>query len=221
VATGARYSTGGHSNHRDFDIAGYDQDFVYRPEEILLGKVRPSGKVVLLDGEGLHTGVGIAEALARAGADVEYVTPYLTPISLRLSGTQDAPFIMKRLRATAVKISTTAYIKNIGDHEVTIYDVYSEEERLIKGVDSVILSTGRVQLNGLEKDLDGKVAQLFTVGDALAVRMWATASFEGHKFARYIGEANAPKSIADVYFGPDDPMFMPIAADIPRAPQAS
>jgi hypothetical protein len=31
--------------------------------------------------------------------------------------------------------------------------------------------------------------------------MWATASFEGQKFARYIGEHGAPSSMADVYFG--------------------
>ena len=71
VATGARYSIGGHSSQRDFDIPGYDQDFVYRPEDILIGNVRPSGKIVMLDGEGLHTGVGIAEVLAGAGAEID------------------------------------------------------------------------------------------------------------------------------------------------------
>jgi hypothetical protein len=56
-------------------------------------------------------------------------------------------------------------------------------------------------VNALEKELSGKVKQLFTVGDALAARMWATASYEGHKFARYIGEPNAPTSVSEVYFG--------------------
>jgi hypothetical protein len=39
---------------------------------------------------------------------------------------------------------------------------------------------------------------------SLAARMWATASDAGHKFARYIGEPNAPSSIADVYFDADE-----------------
>jgi dimethylamine/trimethylamine dehydrogenase len=155
---------------------------------------------VILDGEGLHTGVGIAEILASAGADVEYMTPHLAPVSPRVTSTQDAPFIMKRLRTAGVKLSITTYIKRIGDHEVAVYDVYSEEERIIKGVDAVVLSTGRMQVNQLEKDLEGKVAQLFTIGDALAVRVWATASYEGHKFARYIGEPNAPKSFREAYY---------------------
>jgi 2,4-dienoyl-CoA reductase-like NADH-dependent reductase (Old Yellow Enzyme family) len=201
VATGARYSIGGHSSQRDAEIPGYDRDFVYRPEDILLRKMRPTGNVVLLDAEGLHTGVGIAEVLAGAGARVEYLTPHFAPVSPRVISTSDVRFIMKRLRAARVKITPSTYIKSIGLHEVTAYDVHSEEERTIDNLDAVILSTGRVSVNELEKELDGQVEQLFTVGDALAARMWAAASFEGQKFARYIGEPAAPTCMADVYFG--------------------
>jgi 2,4-dienoyl-CoA reductase-like NADH-dependent reductase (Old Yellow Enzyme family) len=216
VATGARYSAGGRSNHRDRDIPGHDRDFVYRPEEILLGKARPKGKVVLLDGEGMHTGIGIAEMLAAAGCDVECISPHIAPMSPRLFGTQEGPFLMKRLRSAGVKLTTSNYVKSIGDHEVIAYDVYSGQERVIENVDAVVLATGRAQVGGLERELDGKVPQLFTVGDALAARMWATASYEGHKFARYIGEPDAPTSFTDVYFAPDDPAYLPIPADMAR-----
>jgi hypothetical protein len=164
----------------------------------------------------MHTAVGLAESLARAGAEVECLTPYLAPLSPRLGCTQDAPFIMKRLRSAGVTLSPSTYIRRIGDHEVTVYDVYSDEERIIAGVDAVVLATGRVQVNELEKQLDGKVQQSFVVGDALAVRMWATASYEGHKFARYVGEPHAPRSFAEAYFGPDSPDLMPLPADMQR-----
>lgn len=201
IATGALYSKSGRSSHLDLDISGYDQAFVYRPEEILLGQApHLSGKVVVLDAEGLHTGVGIAEILANEGAEVEYLTPHFAPVSPRILANQDAPFIMKRLRSAGVKISPTTYIKDIGNHALTVYDLYSEDERVIEGVDAVILSTGRVPLNQLEKELNGKIPQLFSIGDAAAARMWATASYEGHKFARYIGEPGAPSTIGDVYF---------------------
>lgn len=216
VATGARYSEGGRSNYRDLDIAGCDRDFVYRPEEILLGRACPAGKVVLLDGEGIHTGVGLAEFLGEAGADVEYLTPYLTLVSPHLCATQDAPFIMKRLRAARVKLSPSTYIKRIGEHEVIAFDVHSEEERIIDSVDAVILAGGRIPVNGLEKKLEGKVPQLFTIGDALAVRMWATAAYEGHRFARCIGEPEAPGSVIDAYFGSDDPGLTLLPANVPR-----
>jgi hypothetical protein len=95
--------------------------------------------------------------------------------------------------------------------------VHSEKERVVTGVDAVILATGREPQNALEKELDGKVAQLFSAGDALAPRFWLTAAYEGAKFARLIGEPNAATSIADIYFGPDDPLFMPMPADMKRA----
>ena len=209
VATGARYSTSGHSHFRDTDIPGHDQNFVYRPEDILLGGVRPSGKVLLLDAEGLHASVGIAEILGKAGADVEYMMPGFSPVSARLEGTQELGFIMKRLHDAKVKISPSTYIKRIGNHEVIVYDVYSEHERTVKGVDAVVLSTGRVSVDGLAKELDGKIAPVFTIGDALAARVFASATYEAQKFARYIGEPDAPKSFSDVFFQKNPPEFMP------------
>jgi 2,4-dienoyl-CoA reductase-like NADH-dependent reductase (Old Yellow Enzyme family) len=204
LATGARYSPGGRSNHRDFDIPGHERPLVSLPEDILLGKARPSGKVVVLDAEGLHTGVGIAEMLARAGAEVEYLTPFFSPVSPRVAASLEVPLIMQRLRSAGVAISPTTYIEHIGDRELTAYDVYSKHPRVIDKVDAVVLCTGRLSVNDLERELDGRVAQLFPVGDALAARMWATASYEGHKFARYIGEPNAPRSVGECYFDADD-----------------
>ncbi|MCV7234609.1 hypothetical protein BST20_23135 [Mycobacterium branderi] len=221
VATGARYSPSGRGSYRDFDIPGFDRDFVHVPEEILLGAASPAGKVVLLDNEGLHTGVGVAELLARRGAEVEMLTPSFGPLSPRVHGAQETRPIMERLRAAGVKISPSSYIECIGDHQVTVSDVYSDDGRVIDDVDAVVLSTGRVSINELETQLEGKVAQLFTIGDALAARMWAAASFEGHKFARYIGEPDAPDTVSEAYFRPDDPMFQPVASDIPRVSRAT
>jgi dimethylamine/trimethylamine dehydrogenase len=203
---------------RDLDIPGYDRDFVYRPEDILLGAKLPSGKVVILDNEGMHAGVGIAELLASRGADVELLTPSFSPLSPRVWGAQEGRPIVERLRAAGVRISATSYLKEIGDRQVIVEDVYSDAERVIANVAAVVLTTGREPVNDLETELDGKVPQLFTIGDALAPRMWAAASFEGHKFARYIGEPDAPQSVFDVYFGDDDPTLAPIPGDMSRFP---
>jgi 2,4-dienoyl-CoA reductase-like NADH-dependent reductase (Old Yellow Enzyme family) len=216
IATGAHYCKAGHSNFIDTDIPGHDQSIVCMPEDILLGKVRPTGKVIVLDAEGTHGGAGIAETLARAGCDVELLTPYLSPMGARLTDTQDAHFIIKRLHDVGVKLSPMTYIKRIGGNEVTVYNVHSDQERVVTGVNAVVLSTGRVPVNALERDLDGKVAQLFTIGDALAARQWSAATFEGQRFARFIGEPNAPISIDDIYFSPDDLTFVPFPADVPR-----
>jgi 2,4-dienoyl-CoA reductase-like NADH-dependent reductase (Old Yellow Enzyme family) len=201
LATGARYDPDGRSFHRDFAIPGCDRDFVHLPEAVLEGVLWPSGRVVIADGEGMHTGVGLAEALALAGAEVELLTPAFSPVSLRIAAQLELIPLMKRLRAAGVKVTPTTWIKEIGERRLTVYDVYDEaRERVIEEVDAVILAGGRVAVNALEHELEGKVAQVFSIGDAAAARMWGAAAYEGQKFARLIGEPGAPASIGELYF---------------------
>jgi len=216
LATGAAYHRSGRGFHSEQDIPGYDRDFVYRPEEILSLSALPRGKILVQDDEGLQTGMGIAELFARNGADVEFLTPNFLPLSSRVMATQEGRPMVQRLRALGGRISTMCFIKEIRDHEVLVKDVHSDQVRMISAVDALVLTTGRVPVNDLEKDLDGKVAQLFTIGDALAPRMWGAATFEAHKFARFIGEPGAPASIADAYFSDDDATLVPIAGDMQR-----
>jgi 2,4-dienoyl-CoA reductase-like NADH-dependent reductase (Old Yellow Enzyme family) len=216
VATGARYSPGGRSVTFDADIPGHDQPFVYRPEEILLGGARPSGRVVLFDGEGLHASAGIAEMLASAGADVLFVTAGFTPLSPRLVDNFEARFIVQRLKAAGVRFSPTSWARHIGERTVTLYDVHTGDERTLDA-DAVVLVTGRAPLDALARELEGKVAQLFTIGDALAARPLAAATYEGQKFARCIGEPGAPATVCEAFFRADPAEVTLVPADVVRS----
>ncbi len=215
IATGACYSIGGRSITLDADIPGHDQAFVYRPEDILLRGARPSGRVILIDGEGLHTSVGIAELLASLGAQVLYVTAGFSPLSPRLIDNFESRFIVQRLKSAGVHFSPTSWVRSIGDHTVTLYDVHTGSEETI-GADAVVLSTGRVPQDELSRQLEGKVRQLFTIGDALAARPLAAATYEGQKFARCIGEPDAPATVHEAYFRADGPELNPLPADMRR-----
>jgi len=210
VATGARYSRGGRSAFLDIDIPGHERDWVFRPDEILLGREPPVGRIVLLDGEGLHTSAGIAERLAARGGELEYMTPGFAPVSLRLYDSLEATFIITRLRnMTNIRFTPATWIRRIGDRELTVYDTYTEEERTVGDIDALVLSTGRLPEDSLARQLEGKVAQLFTIGDALAARPFASAAYEGQKFARMIGEPGAPATFSEAYFSPNDPEVWP------------
>ena len=216
VATGARYSPGGRSVTFDADIPGHDRAFVYRPDQILLDGARPTGRVVLFDGEGMHASAGVAELLARGGAEVLYVTAGFSPLSPRLVDNFEARAVVQRLKAAGVQFVPTTWVRRIGERAVTLYDIHTDEERVLEDVDAVVLSTGRVPLDGLARELEGRVAQLFTIGDALAARPLAAASYEGQKFARLVGEPGAPTTICEAFFRPDDPGATPFPADVAR-----
>jgi pyruvate/2-oxoglutarate dehydrogenase complex dihydrolipoamide dehydrogenase (E3) component len=212
VATGAHYSIGGRSITRDADISGYDRPFVYRPEDILLHGKRPAGRVILLDGEGLHTSTGIAELLAGNGAEVLYVTAGFSPLSPRLVDNFEARSILERMKKVGVRFMPTMWVSSIEDKTVELYDVHTGSPSRLEGVDAVVLSTGRIPNDALARDLEGRIAQLFTIGDALAARPLATASYEGQKFARLIGEPGAPRRVYEAYFRADEPNVNPLPA---------
>lgn len=216
VATGATYSRSGRGFHSERDIPGYERDFVYRPEEIMALRTPPRGRVVVLDDEGLHTAMGIGEWLALNGAEVEFLTPHFLPLSSRVMASQDGRPMVERFRKAGGRISTMAYIREIGAHAVTVEEVHSGEVRLIENVDAVVLATSRHPDNRLEQALEGQVPQLFSIGDALAPRMWAAATFEGHKFARWVGEPGAPHTTGEAFFREDEPQDIPVAADASR-----
>lgn len=216
VATGSRYSRSGRGFHSELAIPGHERAFVYRPEELLELATLPQGKVVILDDEGLHTAMGIAEWMVMNGADVEFLTPHFLPLSSRVMASQDGRPMIQRFRAAGGHISTMSYLREIGDREVIIEDVHTNEVRTLTDVEMVVLATSRLPNNELESALEGKVSQLFTIGDALAPRMWAAATFEAHKFARWIGQPGAPGTIGEAFFRDDDPSLIPQAADVQR-----
>jgi hypothetical protein len=216
IASGSRYSLGGRSITLDADIPGHDLSHVYRPEDILLGGARPGGTVLLFDGEGHHTSSGIAEILAGSGARVTYFTAGFTPVSARLSESFEAGFVVTRMKAAGVRFAPTQWLRAIGPDSVRVYDIHSGEERE-EPADAVVLVTGRVPCDALAHELEGKVDQLFAIGDASSARPLAAATYEGQMFARLIGEHGAPRTIAEAFFRSDDPLIMPVPADVLRA----
>ena len=215
VATGADYGRGGRSITQDTDIPGHDRSFVLRPEDVLLGGARPGGNVWIFDAEGYHTGTGIAEMLARGGASVRFVTAGYQPVSARNTDNWEERYIVRRMKEAGVQLVPTTWLRSIGDGEVTIYDIHTREARTERA-DAVVLATGRIPQDSIARALEGKVEQLFTIGDALSARMLAAAPFEGQKFARMIGEPGAPRSVAEVWFAPDPLELVPFPADVPR-----
>jgi hypothetical protein len=213
VATGAEFSRTGRSGGVDRDIPGADRPHVVDPEAVILGRVTPRGRILVIDGEGTHASSGVAELLARGGAaEVILISSNYAPYSNRLLFAFDGIGVARRLGEAGVTFIPASWVREIGERDIAIYPVNGGEASVIGGVDTVVLATGRLSRDGLAAELDGKVAQLFAIGDALAVRPWATAAYEGQKFARLIGEPDAPRSSGEAFFRSDDPAIYPSVA---------
>ena len=75
--------------------------------------------------------------------------------------------IAKRMAEANVVFQPTTWVRSIGDSDVQTIDVHSDRESVITDVDAVVLATGRIPVDGIARELDGQIAQLFTIGDAL------------------------------------------------------
>ena len=201
VATGSGYIRTGESGFLDQPIPGHGRDFVYTPEQIIEGGSRPKGRVLVLDEEGINTAAGVAEILARGGAQVRLVTRWLRPV--QHMGEFELAAVIPRLRSVGVELETMRYVKEIGDGTVTTFDVFTHDERT-DPVDAVVLVTARRSRASLAVELEGRVEQLFLAGDAMAPRGLSEAFYEGHRFARYVGEPNAPRDFDEDFFAAPD-----------------
>src|SRR6201999_3459838 len=131
----------GENGLRVAPIPGWDSELVYAPQDVLESGARPSGKVVVFDDEGLNTGLGIAEVLAAAGAEVEFLST-TADVAAPLAATGELPVILERLASYGVALSTRSLITEIDGHEVKVLDIGSKAERTIP-VDGVVLVTMR------------------------------------------------------------------------------
>lgn len=213
VATGSRYARNGASGFMPAPLPGWDRPFVYTPDQIIERGERPSGNVLILDDEGLNTGIGVAEILATAGAQVELVTRWLH-VAPNQFFTFELPLMIATLKNLGVRLTPQTYVKEIGDHEATLFDVFTNVESVRGGIDALVLSTMRVPIADLHTELEGKVEQLFVIGDASGVRDHGAAFYEGAYFARMIGEPGSPKTFSEAFHGAflERPELEPIPA---------
>jgi 2,4-dienoyl-CoA reductase-like NADH-dependent reductase (Old Yellow Enzyme family) len=200
LATGSTYSRTGESGFVPLPIPGADGNLVLTPEQILRDGARPTGTVVILDDEGVETGVGIAEVLAVAGADVHLVTSAAHP-GIHLVTASVIPPLLSRLRKLDVTLHSHAYVRRIGERAVTLYDIWNDgDEQELSDVSAVVLVTKRDPSDALAVALAGKTPHLYAIGDALAPRGLTEAIYEGHRFARLVGEPGAPATFEEAYW---------------------
>ncbi len=140
--------------------------------DVLAGVELPPGPVVVHDGTGGPTGVGVAELLAAAGREVTLVTPDEV-VGERLGG--DLGPANARLARAGVRRETSSVLCSAGDGVAVLADRWTGEQRRVPC--AVLVDAGPL----LPGDVPpGAVA----AGDAVAPRTVLEAVLEGRRAAR-------------------------------------
>jgi len=95
------------------------------------------------------------------------------------------PFYQRAFSA-GVTFTVNHGIRGIRGDTVVIYNIFTQEEREVRGIDVVIVATGNTANSGLLKALEGRTAELFAAGDCVAPRKALEAIHEGHLVGRAI-----------------------------------
>lgn len=165
-------------------LPGVDQENVLTVWEVLLGTKEVGKRVLLIDEEFDFRSTSTAEFLALQGKQVEIVTrlPY---VGMEINFTSLGPQL-QRLRKNGVLLTPLIGVKEIQGNTVVLFDIFTQEERKLEGIDTVVLSMINKANSDLHRQLKGKVKELYAVGDCVAPRRVIDAVYEGHRVARLL-----------------------------------
>ena len=163
------------------EIPGAESENVLTVNDVLSGA--PTGDhVVIVDTQGTAPGCVVAEGLADEGKRVEIITGlqwvgrYITPPVWH--------FLYERLLSRNVVMSPMTGVARIGEDFVDVFHVVNRSvTRTIESVDTVVLAAGGQADDELYQELQGRVEELYSVGDCAQPRDIEMATYGAHKVA--------------------------------------
>ena len=158
-----------------------DDPRVVPVDDVLSGRIEAGRRVVLLDNNAHWEACGTAEYLLEAGRQVEFVTP-LAAAGVDLEP-GNAPLFYRRVRPKGLRIATHADIRAIGPDGVVVVDIHTNEERIIRDVDTIVLAIGRRSNDALYRALRERMPA-FRIGDCRAPRLIEHAIHDGDDIGR-------------------------------------
>jgi NADPH-dependent 2,4-dienoyl-CoA reductase/sulfur reductase-like enzyme len=164
------------------DVQGVEQKNVVTYLQVLDEEVEVGQNVVLIDDVGHYQAYGTAEFLLDKGKKVEIVTSNLYGgAAMDLTNLQP---LYERLIPKGLKIRAMTGVRRIQGDEVVVYNVYSDEENTIGGVETVVVAVGNDADNSLYYELQGEIKELHAIGDCVAPRNVARAIRDGFMLGR-------------------------------------
>jgi dimethylamine/trimethylamine dehydrogenase len=196
IAIGASWRRDGYGRHHQFPIPGLDSGRVLTPDDIMDG-TKATSSVLVYDDDHYYMGSVMAEKLVADGCNVTLVTPH-TMVASWTELTLEQHRIQARLLELGVNIITSHELQAVDADRVTLGCIYSGKQ-LELGASSIVMVVSRLPRDELYYQLASDDQQLRAagiktlkpIGDCHGPATIAAAVYEGHRFARELGEAEA------------------------------
>jgi 2,4-dienoyl-CoA reductase-like NADH-dependent reductase (Old Yellow Enzyme family) len=166
-------------------IPGSELPHVATVWQVIQGEktAQPGEYVMVYDQVGFHQATGTAELLAEKGCKVEFVTPQFFAGG-DLSVTLDIELWYRRALAKGMQLTSDHFLSSLGPNTATIINNYTGQPRQLEKVALAVLVTPQAANDVLYHQLQGKVKQLYRIGDCVAPRRVENAILDGERAAR-------------------------------------
>ena len=162
------------------EIPGVEKQNVVTAVDLLLGRKEPGATVAVIGGG--NVGCETALYLAQEGKNVAIVE--VLDAVARDMHWLNRLHLLRLLADADVKIFTNTNILEITGEGVAIADEQGKRSTL--ECDTVVLALGFRPDGGLFQDLEGKVPEVYAVGDCVEPRKVMNAIWEGFRIARLL-----------------------------------
>ena len=224
LAQGARWATDGFSGMTMAPLENVDASMPQfaTPDQVMAGK-EVGERVLVIDGDGFITGIGMAEMMADQGKQVTVVTQNDSMYDYGHS-TGEGANIHRMVHEKGITDYSMHWIEKIevgNSIKVRAYYLYRDGYRRATGpetgtmrrragtevtefdVDSVILCTSRIPNSELYRELkarrtewnDEGIQAVYRAGDCYAPRLLPETIFDGHRLAREFESADPQRAL--------------------------
>jgi len=165
-------------------IPGVDGKNVVNVWQVLREEVAVGDNVVIIGDDDQMPSLSTADFLADRGKKVEVLCWGYYHGSKVEPATREA--VYQRLLQKGVTLTPHTIVKEISGSTVVTLDRFTNAERKIGGVGTVVIACGGRENNALYYALKGQVKEVYVIGDANGVRKIHDATLEGATVARAI-----------------------------------
>jgi mycofactocin system FadH/OYE family oxidoreductase 2 len=166
------------------DIPGIDGDHVVNVWQVLNGEAKIGDNVVVIGDDDQMQSLSTADFLADEGKKVELLCWGYYHGSKVEPATREA--VYQRLLQKGVILTPHTIVNEISGKTVVTMDRFTNEERRIEGVDTVVVGCGGREDNSLFYNLKDQVEEIYIAGDANGVRKVHNATMDGATVGRTV-----------------------------------
>jgi pyruvate/2-oxoglutarate dehydrogenase complex dihydrolipoamide dehydrogenase (E3) component len=160
------------------DWKGVEESGALSVDDVLSKRVEDTGRRVLVVGGG-GVGAETADYLSEVGKEVtlvEMLEEIASDLVVHLKH-----YLTLRLKEKGITILTSTKVKELGKGYAVVED--TSGVRKIDGFDVIVLAVGSTPNDRIAKGLEGKVPELYVIGDASQPREALEAVYEGEEIA--------------------------------------